>query len=330
MNPVERVLRRVDRFQQEHRPLGFVFGVVKKFGDDRGGSLAAVLAYYGFISLFPLLLVVVTVLGFVLHGNESLQRDLIDSALGDFPVIGTQLRNNVKALGGNGLALAIGLAASLWGALGVTQAAQNTMAEVWAVPERDRPGFVPRLARGLLLFTVLGLAVVATTWYASFGTVEQGGALALLNLTVTVVLNVLLWTAAFRILTPRQITTRTLVPGAALAGIAWTLLQLLGTYLISRQLRHTSEVYGFFAIVLGLLWWLYLAALIAVYCAEVNAVLSKRLWPRSLIQPPLTGPDQRALRDAAKAKERYPEQEVDVTFTAPPAPPAPTASEPDQ
>jgi YihY family inner membrane protein len=323
MNPVERVLRGVDRFQQKNRVLGFVFGVIKKFGDDRGGSLAAVLAYYGFVSLFPLLLVVVTVLGFVLHGNEKLQRDLIDSALGDFPVIGSQLRNNVKALGGNGFALVIGLVASLWGALGVTQAAQNTMAEVWAVPERDRPGFLPRLGRGALLFTVLGLAVVATTFYASFGTVEASGPTAVLNLFVTMSLNVVLFVAAFRILTPRQVATKQLVPGSVMAGLAWTLLQLLGTYLISRQLRHTSEVYGFFAIVLGLLWWLYLAALITVYASEVSAVLAKRLWPRSMIQPPLTGPDRRALRDAAKAKEKVPSQQVDVQFKPP------TATSPD-
>jgi YihY family inner membrane protein len=323
MNPAERVLRGVDGFQQKNRVLGFVFGVIKKFGDDRGGSLAAVLAYYGFVSLFPLLLVVVTVLGFVLHGNEELQRDVIDSALGDFPVIGSQLRNNVKALGGNGLALVIGLAASLWGALGVTQAAQNTMAEVWAVPERDRPGFLPRLGRGILLFTVIGLAVVATTFYASFGTVEASGPLAVLNLLVTMSLNVALFVAAFRILTPRQIATKQLVPGSVIAGLAWTLLQLLGTYLISRQLRDTSEVYGFFAIVLGLLWWLYLAALITVYASEVSAVLAKRLWPRSLVQPPLTGPDRRALRDAAKAKERVPSQEVDVRFKPPTAPTSP-------
>jgi YihY family inner membrane protein len=323
MNPVERVLRAVDRFQQKNRVLGFVFGVIKKFGDDRGGSLAAVLAYYGFVSLFPLLLVVVTVLGFALHGNEDLQQDLIDSALGDFPVIGSQLRNNVKALGGNGLALVIGLVASLWGALGVTQAAQNTMAEVWAVPERDRPGFLPRLGRGVLLFTVIGLAVVATTFYASFGTVEASGPLAALNLLVTMSLNVALFVAAFRILTPRQISTRQLVPGSVIAGLAWTLLQLLGTYLISRQLRDTSEVYGFFAIVLGLLWWLYLASLITVYASEVSAVLAKRLWPRSLVQPPLTGPDRRVLRDAAKAKERVPSQEVDVRFKPPPAPTSP-------
>lgn len=323
MNPVERALRAVDRFQQKNRVLGFVFGVIKKFGDDRGGSLAAVLAYYGFVSLFPLLLVVVTVLGFVLHGNEQLQRDVIDSALGDFPVIGSQLRNNVKALGGNGLALVIGVVASLWGALGVTQAAQNTMAEVWAVPERDRPGFLPRLGRGVLLFSVLGLAVVATTLYASFGTVEASGPLAVLNLVVTMSLNVALFVAAFRILTPRQIATKQLVPGSVMAGIAWTLLQLLGTYLISRQLRNTSEVYGFFAIVLGLLWWLYLASLITVYASEVSVVLSKRLWPRSIVQPPLTGPDRRALRDAAKAKERFPEQEVDVHFKPPTAPASP-------
>jgi YihY family inner membrane protein len=323
MNPIERLLRSVDRVQQKNRVLGFAFGVIKKFGDDRGGSLAAVLAYYGFISLFPLLLVVVTVLGFVLHDNERLQRDLIDSALGDFPVIGSQLRNNVKALGGNGLALVIGLVASLWGALGVTQAAQNTMAEIWAVPERDRPGFFPRLARGILLFSVLGLAVVATTFYASFGTVEASGPLAVLNLVVTMGLNVALFVAAFRILTPRQIPTRELVPGSVMAGIAWTLLQLLGTYLISNQLRHTSEVYGFFAIVLGLLWWLYLASLITVYASEVSVVLAKRLWPRSMLHPPLTGPDRRALRDAAKTKERVPNQEVDVRFEAPAAPARP-------
>lgn len=327
MNPVEGVLRRIDRVQQKSRVLGFGFGVIKKFGDDRGGSLAAVLAYYGFVSLFPLLLVVVTVLGFVLHGNEKLQRDLIDSALGDFPVIGSQLRNNVKALGGNGLALAIGLLASLWGALGVTQAGQHTMAEVWAVPERDRPGFGPRLARGLLLFAVLGLGVVATTIYASLGTVQASGPLAVMNLVVTMTVNVALFVAAFRILTPKPVTTRELLPGSVMAGFAWTLLQLLGTYLISHQLRHTSEVYGFFAIVLGLLWWLYLASLIAVYASEVSVVLARRLWPRSMIQPPLTGPDRRVLRDAAKAKERFPNQEVDVRFGAPPAP---TTSETDQ
>jgi YihY family inner membrane protein len=316
MNPIERVLRGIDRVQQRNRPLGFVFGVIKKFGDDRGGALAAQLAYYGFVSLFPLLLVFVTGLGFVLHDNEELQRDLIDSALADFPVIGNQLKNNVTALKGNGVALAIGLAASIWGALGVTQSAQNIMAEVWNVPERDRPGFFPRLARGILFYTVLAGGMVATTLYASFGTVEAAGVLALLNLLVTMALNAALWVGAFRILTPKQVATRQLVPGAVLAGFAWTLLQLLGTYLISRQLRDTSEIYGFFAIVLGLLWWLYLAAMIAVYTAELNAVLAKRLWPRSLIRPPLTGPDRRALRDEAKAKERLPEQDIDVTFNS--------------
>ncbi len=314
MNPVERVIRGADRVQQKRRLLGFLFGVVKKYGDDRGGALAAQLAYYGFVSLFPLLLVLVTGLGFVLHDNEELQRDLIDSALADFPVIGNQLKNNVTALEGNGLALGIGLAASMWGAMGVTQSAQHAMAEVWAVPERDRPGFFPRLGRGVLLYLVLAGGVIATSLYASFGTVEAAGALALLNLLVTMGLNAGLYIGAFRILTPRQVATRRLIPGAVLAGFAWTFLQLLGTYLISRQLRDTSEVYGFFAIVLGLIWWLYLAAVIAIYTAELNVVLAKRLWPRSLVRPPLTGPDQRAMRDEAKARERLPEEDIDVTF----------------
>jgi YihY family inner membrane protein len=317
MNPVERVMHRVDRMQRGNRYLGFVVGIIRKFGDDRGSALSAELAYYGFVSLFPLLLVTVTVMGFVLQGNHRMQRDLLDSALSDFPVIGTQLRQNVHALRGNGIVLAIGLVASLWGALGVTQVAQYTMAQVWAVPERDRPGFFPRLGRGVLLFLVLGAGVIATSVYASFGTVEARGPLALLNLLLTMGINVALWLAMFRILTPRQIGTHELLPGSVVAGMVWTLVQLLGAYLISRQLRHTSELYGFFAIVLGLLWWLYLTALIAVYTAEFNVVLKKRLWPRSLVRPPLTGPDRRALRDEAKAKERVANEDIDVRFGPP-------------
>jgi YihY family inner membrane protein len=319
MNPVDRAVRAVDHVQRQQRILGFIVGVLRKFGDDRGSSLAAQLAYYGFVSLFPLLLVVVTVLGFVLHDNESLQRDLIDSAVSEFPVIGSQLKNNVRALGGNGFALVVGLVASFWGALGVTQSAQHAMAEVWSVPQRDRPGFLPRLVRGVLLFSALALGVFATTMYTSFGTVETHGPWSIVHLVVNMGLNVALFVGAFRILTPKQVGTRQLVPGAVVAGLAWTLLQLLGTYLVSNQLRHTSVVYGFFAIVLGLLWWLYLAALITVYCAELNVVLAKRLWPRSLVRPPLTGPDRRALRDEAKAKERLPEQDIAVRF-GPPAP----------
>ena len=106
---MQRLLDRIDAFQQRHRFPGFIFAVLKKFGDDSAGSLSALITYYAFLSLFPLLLVLVTVLGYVLHGNQDLQRRIIDSALGDFPVIGQQLRDNISSVKGNGIGLVVGI-----------------------------------------------------------------------------------------------------------------------------------------------------------------------------------------------------------------------------
>ena len=315
MNPAERLVRRVDAFQQRHRLPAFVFGVVKKFGDDRAGSLAALMAFYGFLALFPLLLLTVTVLGFIAQHNPDFQQRLVDSALSDFPVIGDQIKQNVKALHGTGLGLAVSLIGLAWGSLGFTQAAQHAMAQVWNVPGVDRPGFFPRLARGAAIIAVLGLGSVATTSFSGVGVFNSTDlAFRGLTLIVTAILNVAIAAAAFRLLTPRPVPSRDLVPGAVLVGVAWTVLQLIGGYLISQRLQQTSQVYGVFAIVLGLLFWLMLIAQISLYAAELNVVLARRLYPRSIVQPPLTGPDRQALRQLAQQEERRPEERVRVDF----------------
>jgi uncharacterized BrkB/YihY/UPF0761 family membrane protein len=172
---VKRLLQHVDTWQQRHRAPAFAVGVVKKYGDDRGGQLAALLTYYGFLAMFPLLLVFVTVLGYLLHGNPSLRHDLLDSALADFPIVGQELRRNVSALGGNGLGLVVGLLALVWGSLGVAQVAQHVMAQVWNVPEVRRPGFGLRLVRSLLILVVLALAVGATAALTATATLLPGG-----------------------------------------------------------------------------------------------------------------------------------------------------------
>jgi YihY family inner membrane protein len=315
MNPVERAVRRVDAFQQRHRVPGFVFGVIKKFGDDRAGSLAALMAYYGFLALFPLLLLVVTVLGFVAQHNADFQERLVDSALAEFPIIGDQIGRNVGSLRASGLGLVIGLIGLAWGSLGFTQAGQHAMAQVWNVPGVDRPGFFPRLARGASIIGVLGLGVVATTVFSGFSLFDSSlPVLRALALVVTAVLNVAISLAAFRLLTPKAITSRDLVPGAILVGLAWSVLQAIGGYLISQRLQQTSETYGMFAIVLGLIFWLYLAAQISLYAAELNVVLARGLYPRSIVQPPLTEPDRQALRELAQQEERRPEERVRVDF----------------
>lgn len=331
MNPVERVVRRLDAFQQRHRVPAFAFGVVKKFGDDRAGSLAALMAYYGFLALFPLLLLLVTVLGFVAQHNSDFQDRLVDSALAEFPVIGDQIGRNVDSLEASGLGLVVGLLGLAWGSLGFTQAGQHAMAQVWNIPGVDRPGFFPRLARGASIIGVLGLAVVATTILSGFSVFDSSlPMLRALSLVVTAILNVAISLAAFRLLTPKSIASRHLVPGAILVGLAWSILQVIGGYLVSQRLDQSSEVYGMFAIVLGLLFWLYLAAQITLYAAELNVVLARGLYPRSIVQPPLTEPDRQALRELAQQEERLPEERVRVDFVDDGADPADGSEPPER
>ena len=338
MNPIEKVARRIDRFQQGFAPAAFVFAVVKKFGDDRAGSLAALIAYYGFLSLFPLLLLLVTLLGIVAGHNPSFAKSVEHSALSQFPVIGTQLGKNITALHKNSVpGLVIGLLGLIWGSQGAIQEAQFAMAQVWNVPGVARPGFLPRLGRTMLMMVVMGVFLIVSTFltgFASFSTHEsvltQIGAVVL-----SLALNVLLYIVAFRVLTPKHIGHVGLLLGAALGGVGWTALQLGGTVLVDHTLRNASHLYGFFAVVLGLIAWIYLAAEMTMYVAEVNVVRSRRLWPRSMVQPPLTEADEEVLAAIAKMDERRPEQTVSVRFhpveepvdttgDTPPAPPPPT------
>ncbi len=281
-------VERTDRFQQRHPATAFTYGVVKKYGDDGAGRLAALLAYYGFLSLFPLLLVAVTVLGFVLHGHPGLQHHVVNSALADFPVLGSQIAGNVSSLHGSVFGLVVGLLGTLWGGLGIANAAQYAMNRVWAVPDGERPGFVPRLLRSLGLIATIGLGVLATTVLATAGgAVTAFGILGtvLVEIAVTA-LQVALFVVAFRMLTTAGIGWRQHLPGAIPAGIVFQVLDTFGGLYIEHGVRGMSQTYGMFAIVIGLLTWIYLLAQVVLYAAEINVVRARRLWPRSLVRPP--------------------------------------------
>ncbi|HLX89241.1 MAG TPA: YihY/virulence factor BrkB family protein [Acidimicrobiales bacterium] len=318
-NVIDAALRRVDRFQRSHRVPAFAFGVVKKYGDDRGGSLAALVTYYSFLSLFPLLLVLVTVLGIVVGSGSSLAAKVQGSALSKFPVIGPQLSGHIGTLHGSPLALTIGLLGLVWGSLGASQAGQYAMAQVWNVPLVERPGFLPRLARSVMLLGVLGFFLVVST--ALSGYTAFSGHQSLLARVGSALLNTVvdvgLFSTSFRILTPADVSTRELLPGAVLGGVAWTGLLLGGIALVGHELRHVSQTYSVFATVLGLLWWLYLSAQVVLYATEVNVVRSRHLWPRSLVQPPLTPADRRMLTAYAAEQRRRPDVRVSVGFDPP-------------
>ena len=314
---------RVDRLQQSHTWMAFPYAVVKKFGDDEAGDLAALIAYYGFLSLFPLLLALITVLGFALGGHPNLQAKVLHSTLGQFPVLGDQLQRNVHSLHGSGVALAIGLGGSIYGGLGVTKAAQKALNQVWAVPRKSRPGFLPALGRSLLLLVVVGGGILGTTVLTGIGAGKSvlGPGLRVATIAASTGLNVALFAIAFRLLTARDVAWGDLVPGAVVAAVAWQVLQALGGYYVGHQLKGMSQTYGFFAIVLGLLSWLYLEAQIVLLAAEVNVVRAGRLWPRSLAQTELTTAAERAYTAYAEVEERTPEEDVHVEFqgAGPPA-----------
>ncbi len=328
MNPVERVIRRVDAWQQRHTPSAFVFGVVKKYGDDNGGVLASNLAFSGFLSLFPLLLVLTTILGLIASVDNTVRTDVINAVYNQVPLIGHTLKENVQQLKRNSvIGLIVGLLGLIWGATGLAQAGLFTMEQVWNLPGPDRPGYFQRLGRAMVFLGMLGVAVIVTTLLAALNTYGHNSAWLVAGAEILAgAANVLMYIAAFRILTPKRVHVRSLLAGAVVGGTLYTMLQVLGTFLVHHYL-HSDSVYGVFATVLGLIAWIYLAVQITVYSAEVNVVLTHRLWPRSIVQPPLTRADRTSLSLQALQNRRREEQHVEVTFDdhepTPPAAPAP-------
>jgi YihY family inner membrane protein len=311
-------LRVVDRFQQRHHRLSFAAAVIKKFGDDQAGQLAALIAYYGFVSLFPLLLVLVTALGFVLEGSPQTQASVLHSALGQFPIIGDQLERNIHSLTGNPGALAIGVVGLLLGGLGIVGATQNAFNQVWHIPRKHRPNFLAWRLRGLGLLAFLGVLLVVSTVAAGYVTAQTTGAVSLLGgILLALASNLLLFFSAFRLLTAKDVATHDLIPGVIFGAVLWQVLQHIGGYYVAHVIRHAKETSGLFAFVLGLLAWLYLGGQVTLIAAEINVVRARQLWPRSFFSPPLLDADRRALTSSAETEERVQEENVEVNFDGP-------------
>lgn len=293
MNPVERAIRRVDAAQQRHTPTAFLVGLVKKYGDDNGGALVANLAYSAFVSLFPLLLVLVTILGLIASVDASFKTQVLHAVAGQIPLIGQTLTLNVHQLKRSSLiGLVVGLAVVIWGGGRLGQAGLFTMAQVWNLPGPARPGYVQRLGRAGLFLCLQGAGLIVTTLLASLNTYgHKAFGFVILAETVAAAFNAGMFIGTFRVLTPKGVPTGDLLRGAIAGGIGWTALQVAGTYLVHHFL-HSDSVYGVFATVLGLMAWIFIAAQVFVYCAEINVVLARRLWPRSIVQPPLTEADR--------------------------------------
>jgi YihY family inner membrane protein len=319
---------RLDAFQRRHPWAGFPLAVLYKYVDDFGAYLAALLTYYAFVSLFPLLLLLSTILGFVLSGDGSLQHQVLTSVLDQIPVISQDLAEP-KQIGGGLLGLFVGIVGSIYGGLGVAQAFQYSTNTVWGVPRNNRPNPFKARGRSVVLLATAGLAFLGTTALSVVGTSGAGAlgiALKLVALAASVAVNVSVFIFAFRFAAARPLSIRDVAPGAIAAAVTWQLLQSFGVIYVNHVVRHASATNAVFALVLGMLAFLYLSAMTVLLCMELNVVRVSRMHPRSLLTPftdnvILTMGDRRAYSRQAKAQRSKGFQRIDVNFDPPAAKP---------
>lgn len=314
------VTSRVDAYQRRHHRAGFPIAVIYKYFDDSGGNLAALLTYYGFLSFFPLLLLGSTVLGIVLAGSPGAQQTILNSALSQFPVIGDQL-HQPEHLSGGAIGLLVGALGALYGGLGGAVALQNAMNTAWTVPKNSRPNPFKARLRGLLLLATCGSALLGATILSALG----GGAGALgagtrgLALVASVAVNAAAFVVAFRLATVRPLTFRDVAPGAIAAALIWQLLQSIGATFVGHVVKDSSATNSVFALVLGLVAFMYAASVAVLLCVEINVVRVDRLYPRALLTPltdnvELTDGDRRAYTNQAKAQRNKGFEQIDVHY----------------
>jgi len=290
----------LERRQRRHRLLAITIAVLRKYVEDGGGRLSALIAYWGFFSLFPLLLALVTVLAFVLHGDPAAQRAVINSALSNYPIIGPELSHHLHRLNGSPISLAIGLAGTLYAGLGVLNAVQHAFQVAWGIPPSERGSFVAGRLRGLALLAAFGLLLLASTALAGSAANQRGVIGTAVGVALALALNLALFYFSFRIYTPSSVGPRALLPGVVGGALVWQLFQHIGGIYVTHVIRHLSATAGVFALVLGLLVWLYLGARLLVFALELNVVLAKRLYPRSLRSNHPLDADLRALAERTR------------------------------
>ncbi|MBV9798552.1 MAG: YihY/virulence factor BrkB family protein [Solirubrobacterales bacterium] len=305
------VLERVDRLQKRSKPASVAVGTFKKFSEDQSTNLAAMIAFWGFFSIFPLFLVLVTLLALILPASDK--KSVLDHVAHLFPLLDT---SSISGLSGAWWTLVLGLGTALWSGIGAVRTAQVAFNSVWEIPIHERPGMAKQVLRSLWVLGTIGVGLVLTTLLSglvasSASGVNLGAAGRVGGYVVAAAFDVGLFVAAFRILTERDITSRDVLPGALLSGIAFFVLQQLSALIISRYLKNAQSTYGHFATVITILWWFYLQSVITLLGVQLNVVLKERFYPRSLVNAPQTEADHRVLQAYAEERALQPEQKIE-------------------
>lgn len=308
-------LERFDRWQQHRSWTAVPLAVVKKFSEDQSTNLASMVAFWAFFSIFPLLLVLVTLLAYVIP-SASTKAQVLQNVSSFLPLLDP---STVQTLSGSWWTLLVGVFTALWSGLAVVKTLQTAFNSVWEIPFVQRPKFVEKLKRSALVLATVGVGLVVSTVISGYVTgtatgINLGWFGRLIGYVIAIALDVGLFVAAFRMLTDREITSRDVLPGALFAGCVFWVLQQLSSFIISRHLQSAQSTYGHFATVITMLWWFYLQGQVTLLGAQLNVVLKKRLWPRSLIGGPDTEADHRVYEAYAEERTYHETEDVDTSF----------------
>lgn len=314
----------VDRFQRRHPVVGFPIAVIYKFFDDQGPYLAAIMTYYSFIAIFPLLLIASSILGFVLQDDLELQERLLDTALAQFPIIGDQLGRPGEITGSTS-AIVFGSLAALYGSLGVGQSTQNAANVAWGVPRNSRPNPILMRLRSLVVLGIGGLGILIVAIVQSV--VDNPELIGIDHLpdlsTATRVLGLLvtwgIFIIVFKLISLGRATWRSVLPGTLFCALSWQVLQFVGDTYVSRVIVKASSMNQTFALVLGLVAFLFLLTSIIVIGLQINVVRRRHLYPRALLTPftdnvVLTAGDRRAYAQYARMQRHKGFQTISVDF----------------
>ncbi len=312
-------LETLDHYQQRHRRMGIAFATFKKFSEDRSSNLASMIAFWAFFSIFPLLLALVTILGYVLPA--STRTSVLNNVASYFPLIDP---STVHGLTGSWWPVVFGLLTALWSGTAVTRTTEQAFNSVWEIKRVDQPGFVDKMKHSLLALFTIGLGLVLSVVISTLATGASSGVhigwwQRLLGYVISIALDVGIFLAAFRLLTAKEVGIRDVLPGAILAGVAFWILQEVSAFIIANRLQSAQSVYGTFATVIVMLWWFYLQAQLTLLGAQLNVVLKERLHPRSLVGGPETEADHRALEAYAEQATYHESEEVNAYVDGVPA-----------
>jgi membrane protein len=253
---------------------------------QQSGRSAAAIAYYGFLSIFPLLLVLTTILGFVLQGNEELQQKIVDGALSQIPVLGQQITEDPSELTGSVPVLIFGLLTSLWAGQRAFMGMQAALNDIADIDIDARPAIHIARMRALIGVGVVGLTQISAAALQTRIALESSAwPSRVLQLLAVLAVNFAGLAAVFRWMCHRPQSWRAVRPGAALGAAAFTVLQLIGVAVIGRSISRASNVYGTFATVIALLFWLSLHVTITLYGAALNQAVGESSSKPDVAEP---------------------------------------------